>query len=252
MRKALWSSAALVMLLSVTAALSGPIARAADGTVAMGSSNEPLKFLPPEITVPVGGTVEWRNDTDFQHDVVADDGSFKSGKLLNKGEKYEFKFTKAGEFSYICTPHESAGMKGVVRVTGGAPTPAPTVATTATTAASGTTATTAAAPSSTTTTTSKAAAGGSTTTTTAGGGVTSTTQAASTTPTSAPETAGVTDTTAPAGAPADGAESAAGDRASEGGSEKPQEGSSPIGIAFAGVSTVLLVGISGKLLASKS
>ncbi|HYH51005.1 MAG TPA: plastocyanin/azurin family copper-binding protein [Acidimicrobiia bacterium] len=264
MRKGMWSVAALSVLLMGAVGLSGPVARAADSTVMMGSSNDPLKFLPPEITVPVGGTVEWRNDTDFQHDVVADDGSFES-KLLNKGEKYEFRFTKPGEFTYICTPHESAGMKGVVKVTGGAapaPTPAPTSAPAPApntpAPASASTPTTArqaaAAAGGTTGTTSKATAGGPTTTTTAGLGVTSTTQAASTTPTSAPETAGESPAQSPAPVPTgDGAaETAATDHSSEGGSEKKHEESSPLGIAFAGISTVLLMGISGKLLASKS
>jgi hypothetical protein len=80
--------------------------------------------------------------------------------------------------------------------------------------------------------------------------VTSTTQAASTTPTSAPETAGVTSTTT-APTAGEGAEAAAGDdHASEHKDEKQKN--SPLGIAFAAISTVLLIAISGKLLASKS
>jgi plastocyanin len=240
MRKALWSAAALLVI-----ALSwGPGAQAATTQVAAGSSNEPLKFTPADITVPVGGMVEWKNETDFQHDVKADDGSFNSDGFLNKGEKFSFTFSKAGDFKYFCTPHKDAGMVGVVHVTGGA---TQTTAASTTTTVGGSTTTTAGG-GSTTTTTAKAAAGGSTTTTTAGGGVTSTTQAPSVTPTSAPETGGVTTTTAAVGG---GAEDAAGGHGSEA-PAKDDSKSSPIGIAFVALSTLMLLGISGKLLASKS
>ncbi|MEW6475885.1 MAG: plastocyanin/azurin family copper-binding protein [Actinomycetota bacterium] len=251
MRKALWSSAAIFMLLSSVIVTRG-VAQAADSGVKAGSQSEPLKFLPAEITVPVGATVEWVNETDIPHDVVADDGSFNSDGTFGRGEKFQFKFTKPGTFTYYCTPHKDAGMKGVVNVTGaagGAPTPTTVAPTTTTTkAAAAPTPATAPAAQPTTTTTAKAAAGGSTTTTTAGAGVTSTTQAPAVTPTSAPESAGVTTTTA-GPTPEAGA-------VDEHASEKPEEKepgkSSPLGIAFAGISTVLLAAISGKLLASKS
>jgi plastocyanin len=240
MRKALWSTAALIALLSGAGLIWGPGARAADSSVAMGSSSDALKFLPPEVTIPVGGTVEWHNDNDLQHDVEAEDGSFKSGKLLNKGEKYSFKFTKAGEYKYFCNPHESAGMTGVIKV-GAATTPS-TAASTTTTTAVGATTTTTPPSGSTTTTTAKAGTGISTTTT---AGAPTTTAPSATTPTSAPETA----TTAPA----QGSEQAAsGEEHSSETKDEDDDESSPIGIAFAAVSTVLLAGISGKLLASKS
>ncbi|MCA1846931.1 MAG: hypothetical protein LC792_27795 [Actinobacteria bacterium] len=63
------------------------------------------------------------------------------------------------------------------------------------------------------------------------------------TPTSAPESAGVTSTTS-------GGEQSAEGHASEGGSHKSDK-SSPIGITFAAISTLLLGGIAGKLLLSK-
>jgi plastocyanin len=251
MRKGIWSAAAFVFLSGAAAlALGMPEVRAADTRVAMGSNSEPLKFLPKEISVPVGATVEWFNETDVQHDVSADDGSFDSKGLLGKGQTYEFKFTKPGDFTYFCTPHKDAGMKGVVKVTGaGTPT---TVATTPTTQPTATTATATAGQASTTTTTAKAAAGASTTTTTAAAnGATTTTLAAGVTPTSAPDVAETTTTTA--AAHGSGEEAAADDHSSEGGQEKKEKKkNSPIGIAFASVSTVLLAAIAGKLLASKS
>jgi len=266
MRKGMWSTAAFVTLVTGTVVFGGPSSQAAGNRVAMGSSDEPLKFLPAEISVPVGTKVEWFNETEVQHDVSAEDGSFDSKGLLGKGQNYEFTFTKPGEFKYFCTPHKDAGMKGVVKVTSagtsGTPTTAAASPTTQSTTAPATTApgqgaptpvtARAAAGTSTTTTTRAGSSSGpsSTTTTTAGGaGVTSTTQAPSVTPTSAPDTAGETSTTTAVGHP--GEESAATDHASEGGSENPKKKNSPIGMAFASVSTVLLAAIAGKLLASK-
>ena len=254
MRKALWSSAALVLLLSGATLLWGAGAQAATSTVTMGSDAEPnaFRFFPAEITIPVGTTVRWQNKSDIPHDAVAENGSFES-EQLSKGGTFEHTFTTPGDVAYICTVpgHKDAGMKAVVKVTGGAAAPAP-AAPPPTTAPppGGTTPTTAASAGQSATTTTKPAAGGSTTTTTAGAGVTATTQAPSVTPTSAPETAaGVTTTTAESHSTE---AAAADDHASGGASKKKEEKSSPIGIAFAGVSTVLLAGISGKLLTSKS
>ena len=256
MRKTLWSSAALAVLLSGLSAPWWATAEAATSEVTMGSAAEPnaFKFFPAEISVPVGTTVRWTNMSDIPHDATARDGAFKSDQLM-KNDTFEYTFTTAGDFPYVCTVsgHEAAGMVALVKVTGGGSTPTTAAPPVTKPPGGGTTPTTAAAPgSSTTGTTSKAAAGGPTTTTTAGLGVTSTTQAAATTPTSASESAGpTTTTTAPTAGP-EGSEAAATDHASEGGSEKKHEKSSPLGIAFAGLSTVLLMGISGKLLASKS
>ena len=255
MPKRLWLSASCVLLLAAAPVLAtGPTVQAAE-TVTMGSSSQPnaFKFFPAEITIPVGTTVVWRNLSDVPHDAKARDNSFVSPQLT-KGQDFSFTFKAPGDIQYYCSVpgHEGAGMTGVVHVTGGAATPT-TVATTPPSpgGTSGTTATTAAGQASTTTTTRAGSSSGpsSTTTTTAGTGVTATTQAPSVTPTSAPDPAGEATTTTAAGHGAE--ESAATDHASEGGSEKKKQKSSPIGIAFAAVSTLLLTAIAGKLLASK-
>src|SRR5688572_5917521 len=250
MRKGIWSVAALGMVLSGAAALFlGPPVRAAE-TATMGSDSKPndFEFFPAEITVPVGTTVVWRNLSDIPHDATARDNSFGSDQLA-KGQDFSFTFKTPGEIPYYCSVsgHEDAGMTGVIKVTGGA-TPSP-AATTPTTQAGTATATPSAA-GATTTTTAKAAAGPSTTTT-AAPSATTTTLAPGVTPTSAPEVAETSTTTA--AAHGGGEEAAADDHASEGGhEEKEKKKNSPIGIAFASVSTVLLAAIAGKLLASKS
>jgi plastocyanin len=246
MRKGMWSAAALVMLVAgAVVVFAAPSLRAADNRVAMGSSDDPLKFLPREITVPVGTRVEWVNDTDLPHDVTAEDGSFDSKGTLSKGQKYEFTFAKTGEFKYFCNPHKDAGMNGVVKVTAAG---TPTTVTTTPTTQGGPTATTATTGAGASTTTTAKTGASSTTTTVAGNGATTTTLGAATTPTSAPDTAGETTTTTGAAG-----EAAAADPGSGGGGHETKEKkeNSPIGIAFASVSTVLLAGIAGKLLASK-
>lgn len=249
MRKALWSTATLVLLLSGATLLWGSGAQAVTSTVTMGSDSEPnaFKFFPDNISIPVGSTIRWQNKSDIPHDATARNGAFKS-EQLSKGGTFEFTFSTPGDFEYFCSVsgHEEAGMKALVKVTGGATTPSTAATTTTTAPPAGTTAPPAGGGS--TTTTAKGAAGGSTTTTTAGAaGVTSTTQAPSVTPTSAPETGGVTTTTAPTQAEEGSVE----EHASGGAKKEDNKKNSPVGIAFVTVSTALLAGISGKLLGSK-
>jgi LPXTG-motif cell wall-anchored protein len=73
------------------------------------------KFSPASITIKVGDTVIWTNNGPTAHTATADDGSFDTGSL-SKGATGSFKFTKAGTFSYHCTPHPY--MKASVTVTG--------------------------------------------------------------------------------------------------------------------------------------
>jgi plastocyanin len=97
------------------------------------------EFAPSTITVVVGATVKWTNDTDEVHTVTAyQDGVpaggsyFASGgakserearddldaSLIDRGETFEFRFTNPGTYRYFCIPHESQGMKGTVVVKG--------------------------------------------------------------------------------------------------------------------------------------
>jgi len=255
MRKALWSSAALIALLSGAGViLGGSAVQAADQTVKMvdgsGDPTTTWKFDPNNITVAAGTTVIFKNTGGQPHTATADDGSFDSGYLSN-GKEFSTVVTKTVKFK--CEPHP--WMTGTITVSGGAPSTPTTAGSTPSTtvaAAPGPTTTTTAGAA--TTTTAKAAAGASTTTTTAAAGATATTQAPSVTPTSAPETAGVTSTTTAAPAAGGGEEVAGGEHGTQEAEAKKHddEKSSPLGIAFAAVSTLLLVAVCGKLLASKS
>ena len=72
-----------------------------------------LSFDPETVTVTVGDTITWLNEDAAQHDVIADNGEFKSD-LFGKGETFSFTFSQAGTYPYHCSVH--AGMAGTVVV----------------------------------------------------------------------------------------------------------------------------------------
>jgi LPXTG-motif cell wall-anchored protein len=74
-----------------------------------------LDFSPATVSINVGDTITWTNDSETIHDAVADDGSFDTG-TVRSGQSASHTFTEAGTFGYVCTFHESAGMKGTITV----------------------------------------------------------------------------------------------------------------------------------------
>ena len=72
-----------------------------------------LAYQPTAISIPVGGTVSWKNLDGEPHTVTSTDGSFRS-EALDQGDIYAFKFTKAGVYNYICTIHPK--MRGTITV----------------------------------------------------------------------------------------------------------------------------------------
>jgi plastocyanin len=89
-----------------------------------------FKFSPAAISIAKGTTVTWKGAGAQPHtvtfdpakamkkgDVVLPDGvaPFDSG-LLSPGQTFAHTFTVAGEYSYICTPHEMMGMIGKITV----------------------------------------------------------------------------------------------------------------------------------------
>lgn len=72
-----------------------------------------LAFNPADVTVPVGGTVEWRwEDGVIPHNVIV--GDFAS-KTQSSGT-FTHSFDAVGSFPYVCKLHPA--MKGTVTVTG--------------------------------------------------------------------------------------------------------------------------------------
>lgn len=74
-----------------------------------------MKFVPGKLEVRTGDTVIWMNESGGGHNVVANDGSFKS-TMLEKGQYYALVFSRAGAYKYYCQPHRIMGMKGLVEV----------------------------------------------------------------------------------------------------------------------------------------
>lgn len=103
----------------------------AGGEVAaeVGMTNR-LEFTPDTVRIRVGETVRWTNSSALVHTVTLDpekaldaanvrmpDGAatFDSGDLAPEAV-FEYTFEVAGEYRYVCLPHEAAGMVGVVVV----------------------------------------------------------------------------------------------------------------------------------------
>ncbi len=92
--------------------------------------NNKLRFVPAEVRIKVGDTVEWRNVQSIPHTVTADpkrarnsrnielpDGAepFDSG-WVRGGQSFRYTFCEPGVYRYICLPHQGAGMLGTVIV----------------------------------------------------------------------------------------------------------------------------------------
>ncbi|WP_232701190.1 plastocyanin/azurin family copper-binding protein [Halobacterium wangiae] len=78
-------------------------------------------FDPETAYVQPGGTVTWVWESGG-HNVVPEsqpDGSDWSGHepIEDSGFEYEHTFETEGTYEYVCTPHASLGMEGVVEVT---------------------------------------------------------------------------------------------------------------------------------------
>jgi plastocyanin len=69
-------------------------------------------FNPTPLTIKVGTTVIWTNNDSAPHQIKSD--VFNSA-TLNNGQTFEFTFSVAGEYDYICSVHPS--MKGKIIVT---------------------------------------------------------------------------------------------------------------------------------------
>ena len=86
-------------------------------TVQVGTSgNGPAYgFGPAAVRVDPGTTVRWEwTGEGGQHNVVAEDGSFERSR--QQEGTFEHTFESAGVTRYVCTPHETVGMKGAVVV----------------------------------------------------------------------------------------------------------------------------------------
>ncbi len=71
-------------------------------------------FDPADLEVGVGDTVEWVNEDDFDHNVVADSGADFASDDFGKDGTFEWTAAEPGEVTYECTIHP--GMTGTITV----------------------------------------------------------------------------------------------------------------------------------------
>jgi plastocyanin len=70
-------------------------------------------YQPTQLTVGLGQTVVWQDESFGQHTVTSVDGLFNSG-VMSSGSSFTTTFAKAGTFDYVCTIHPT--MKGSIVV----------------------------------------------------------------------------------------------------------------------------------------
>jgi halocyanin-like protein len=88
-----------------------------DGGVGASGNGGNFAFDPAAVRVSTGTTVVWEwTGQGAQHNVAADGGGFESGMSAEEGYTFEHTFSEAGTYEYVCTPHRTLGMKGVVVV----------------------------------------------------------------------------------------------------------------------------------------
>ncbi|WP_121822748.1 cupredoxin domain-containing protein [Halostella salina] len=116
----------------------GSAGESCDGNCDIGMTA--MDFDPQEYEVSVGDTVVWKNTSSKGHTVTAyenqipDDADYfasggfdsesaardgwrSSEGLLTSGDTYEHTFEVAGEYGYVCLPHENSSMVGTIVVT---------------------------------------------------------------------------------------------------------------------------------------
>ncbi len=102
----------------------------AAGPAATVEMTDQMKFVPSQVTIQSGESVQWKNGSHYVHTVTADPAwatrpqnfqlpegvkAFDSGDI-RPGKTYQHKFTVPGIYRYFCIPHQSSGMVGEVTV----------------------------------------------------------------------------------------------------------------------------------------
>ena len=92
---------------------------------------DPAKFSPNKITIAVGDTVQWVNDSSMTGHQITTNPELAANKVhasspkgvapfdssnIDGGASFSHKFTVPGTYHYVCPPHEASGMFGIVVV----------------------------------------------------------------------------------------------------------------------------------------
>ena len=85
--------------------------------VVVGAGPNGLEFDPEDIRIDAGTLVHWEwTGEGGQHNVVDIDGAFESELTAEEGYTFEHTFEDAGTYEYVCTPHQTQGMRGTVEI----------------------------------------------------------------------------------------------------------------------------------------
>jgi plastocyanin len=108
------------------------VGRGVPGEAAVVGMTNAMRYVPSDIKIAVGQTVEWRNTSSLVHTVTCDpsragnpqdvqlpEGAepFNSGTMA-PGSVFGYTFKVPGLYKYFCIPHEYAGMVGTIDVVG--------------------------------------------------------------------------------------------------------------------------------------
>ena len=130
MSKSRAALAALILLIVAAVGMgrstTASIARAADAAASTPAPSatpvlvtiKDFAFVPAVVSIPVGGSVTFKNLDQAAHTATDAKGSFDSGNL-DTGKSFTETFKKAGVYNIVCTYHPS--MHGIVAV--GVPAP---------------------------------------------------------------------------------------------------------------------------------
>ncbi|HLH09200.1 MAG TPA: cupredoxin family copper-binding protein [Terriglobales bacterium] len=114
-KKLLFGGVAIATVICALSLLHGAKRENAPSSAAMLLVNiDNFSFSPETVSVPVNSTVTWVNKDDVPHVIASTQGVFKS-RALDTDDKYSYKFTKPGTYSYFCSIHPSMVGKIVVR-----------------------------------------------------------------------------------------------------------------------------------------
>ncbi len=127
-----FKSIATFALAAVAAVSIGRLAAAADSSSTTASATptatpalvtiKDFAFSPSTLSVPVGGSVTFKNLDTASHTASDGAGTWDSGNL-DTGQSWTYTFKKAGTYKIICKYHPS--MKGTIVAGGPAPSPSP-------------------------------------------------------------------------------------------------------------------------------
>ena len=124
------ASIAIVMVVAAIVGVHLANAGASTTPIEIKMIDTPPTFQPSTLSIKVGDTVEWKNDGTTVHHASTDSSSainpadvskpssakpFDSG-FLQPGQSFSYTFTVPGKYNYICAPHETSGMAGVITV----------------------------------------------------------------------------------------------------------------------------------------